>query len=57
MLVLSRKQDESIMLGDDISVRVLGCQNGRVKLGIVAPKELPIHRREIYEAIQRGEKQ
>lgn len=51
MLVLSRKKHESIVIGDDIVVTVVEIAPGKVRLGIVAPKEVPIHRSEVYEAI------
>lgn len=52
MLALTRKRGESIIIGDDIEVVVIGIQNDQVKLGIVAPKDISIHRKEIYERIQ-----
>ena len=52
MLVLTRREDESIMIGDDIVVKVLDLKENQVKLGIVAPKSISVHRQEIYEAIQ-----
>jgi carbon storage regulator len=52
MLILSRKLDEVINIGDSISIKVLSIQEGQVKIGIVAPKEMPIYRAEIYHAIQ-----
>ena len=52
MLVLTRREDESIMIGDDIVVKVLDLKENQVKLGIVAPKSVAVHRQEIYEAIQ-----
>lgn len=52
MLVLTRKQDESIMIGDDIEVKVLDLKENQVKIGILAPKEVAVHRREVYLAIQ-----
>lgn len=52
MLVLTRKEDESIMIGDDIEVKVLDLKESQVKLGIVAPREVAVHRREVYLAIQ-----
>jgi len=52
MLVLTRKEDESIMIGDDIEVKVLDLRENQVKLGIVAPREVAVHRREVYLAIQ-----
>ena len=52
MLVLTRKRDESIMIGDDIEVKVLEVRENHVKIGITAPREIAVHRREIYIAIQ-----
>ena len=52
MLVLSRRKDESVMIGDNLQVRVLDIQKNHVKLGIEAPKEISVHRMEVYEAIQ-----
>ncbi len=52
MLVLTRKEDESIMIGSDIEVKVLDLKDNQVKLGIVAPRTVAVHRREVYEAIQ-----
>ena len=57
MLVLSRKFDESIMIGDSVVVKVLSIQDGQVKIGIEAPKEVRILRREIYEEIHRSNAQ
>jgi carbon storage regulator len=53
MLVLSRKVNESIMIGDGVQITVVEISNGRVQLGIVAPVEVPIHRREVYDSIKR----
>lgn len=53
MLVLSRRKDESIVIGKDIVIKVLETEEGRVKLGITAPADISIHRHEVYEAIQR----
>ncbi len=53
MLVLSRFRDESIMIGEDIEVMIIDIRHGKVRLGITAPKSVSIHRREVYEAIQR----
>ncbi len=53
MLVLSRRKDESIVIGKDIVIKVLETEEGRVKLGITAPADVSIHRHEVYEAIQR----
>lgn len=52
MLVLTRKEEESIMIGDDIEVKILGVKEHQVKLGIVAPRSVAVHRREVYLAIQ-----
>ena len=52
MLVLSRKSNESIMIGSNIEIVVLGVEGDTVKLGIRAPREVDIHRKEIYIAIQ-----
>lgn len=52
MLVLSRKQDEKIMIGDSITLMVISIQGDKVRLGIEAPKEVSIHREEVYRAIQ-----
>lgn len=52
MLALTRRKGESIVIGDDIEVVILGIQGEQVKLGIVAPKSVPVHRKEIYEQIQ-----
>lgn len=53
MLVLSRQKDESIVIGDDIEITVVDIRGDKVRLGITAPKEVSVHRREVYEAIQR----
>ncbi len=52
MLVLTRKENESIMIGSDIEVKVLDLKDNQVKIGIVAPRQIAVHRREVYEAIQ-----
>jgi carbon storage regulator len=52
MLVLSRKQDEKIIIGDSITLMVVSIQGDKVRLGIEAPKEVTIHREEVYEAIR-----
>lgn len=53
MLVLSRKQDEKIIIGDSITLMVISIQGDKVRLGIDAPKTVSIHREEVYQAIQR----
>src|SRR5688572_3682849 len=53
MLVLSRQRDETIMIGDDIEVTVVDIRGDKVRLGITAPREISVHRKEVYEAIRR----
>lgn len=53
MLVLSRHRDEEIMIGDDIKVVVVEIRGDKVRLGIEAPSRVPVHRREVYDAIRR----
>ena len=55
MLVLSRKLNESIVINDNIVVTVLGVKGDRVRLGIEAPGEIPVHRQEVYEKMQNQE--
>lgn len=52
MLVLSRKRDEIITIGDDIKIKVLEIGRDQIRLGIVAPAVIPVHRQEVYDAIQ-----
>lgn len=52
MLVLTRKRDESIIIGDEIRVTVVDVRGDQVKLGIEAPRHIPVHREEIYKEIQ-----
>ena len=52
MLVLTRKEDESIMIGTDIEIKILDLKDNQVKLGIIAPRNIAVHRREVYLAIQ-----
>ena len=54
MLVLSRKQKESIFIDDHIVVTVLSIQGDKVRIGIDAPREMPVHRKEVHERIQNG---
>lgn len=53
MLVLSRQRDESIFIGDNIKITIVDIRGDKVRLGIEAPSEVPVHRQEVYEAIQR----
>jgi carbon storage regulator len=53
MLVLSRQRDESIIIGDNIVITIVDIRGDKVRLGIDAPKEVPVHRQEVYDAIQR----
>ena len=53
MLVLSRQKDESIVIGDNIEIIIVDVRGDKVRLGITAPKEISVHRREVYDAIQR----
>ena len=53
MLVLSRHRDESIMIGDDVVVTIVDIRGDKVRLGIAAPQDIPVHRQEVYEAIKR----
>ncbi len=55
MLVLSRKKNESIVINNDITIVVVEIRGDKVRLGIEAPKEVPVHRREVYDAIKRNE--
>ena len=52
MLVLSRQRDETIMIGDDIEITVVDIRGEKVRLGVEAPKEILVHRLEVYDAIQ-----
>lgn len=51
MLVLSRKKDEKLVIGQNVIITVVEIQPGRVKIGIEAPQEVPVHRQEVYDAI------
>ena len=53
MLVLSRQKDESIIIGDDVEITIVDVRGDKVRLGINAPKSISVHRKEVYEAIQR----
>ena len=56
MLILTRRIDERIMIGDDVTVTVLGVKGNQVRIGIDAPTEIPVNRKEVWERIQ-AEKQ
>ncbi|CAN5460894.1 carbon storage regulator CsrA [soil metagenome] len=56
MLVLSRQRDETIMIGDDIEITVVDIRGDKVRLGINAPRDIMVHRKEVYEAIRRENK-
>lgn len=53
MLVLSRQKDETIIIGDNIEITVVDIRGDKVRLGVSAPKEISVHRKEVYEAIRR----
>ncbi len=57
VLVLSRQKDESIIIGDDVEVTIVDVRGDKVRLGINAPRSISVHRKEIYEAIQREKAQ
>ena len=54
MLVLSRKSNESIVINNEITIVVVEIRGDKVRLGVEAPKEVPVHRREVYDAIKRA---
>lgn len=57
MLVLSRQRDQTIMIGDDIEITVVDIRGDKVRLGINAPSKVPVHRKEVYDAIKRENRQ
>lgn len=57
MLILTRRVGETLMIGDEVSVTVLGIKGNQVRIGVNAPKDVSVHREEIYERIQREKQQ
>ena len=57
MLVLSRRRDETIMIGDDTELTIIDIRGDKVRIGIKAPAHIPVHRKEIYDAIKRENEQ
>jgi carbon storage regulator len=57
MLILTRKVNETLMVGDDVSVTVLGVKGGQIRIGINAPREIAVHRQEVYEKILQERKE
>ncbi len=53
MLVLSRQRDESIIIGDNVQITIVDIRGDKVRLGIEAPADIPVHRKEVFDAIQR----
>jgi carbon storage regulator len=56
MMILMRRMGETVMVGDDVTVTVIGVKGTQVRLGINAPKDVPVHREEIHERIQREQR-
>lgn len=53
MLILTRRISESVKIGDNVTIKILGVKGNQVRLGVEAPREIPVHREEIYERIRR----
>lgn len=56
MLILTRKKEERIMIGDDITITIMDIRGDRTRIGIEAPNGVPVHREEVHKAIKRGHK-
>ena len=56
MLVITRRRGDSVMVGEDVEITVVDIRGDQIRLGINAPRETPVHRKEVYEAIQREKK-
>jgi carbon storage regulator len=54
MLILTRRISEAVKIGDHVTIKILGVKGNQVRLGVEAPREIPVHREEIYERIQRA---
>jgi carbon storage regulator len=55
MLILTRRMNETLMVGDDVSVTVLGINGNQVRIGVKAPRHIPVHRKEVYDKIKKQE--
>ena len=56
MLILTRKVNESLLVGDDVKLTVLGIKGGQIRIGISAPRDVSVHRQEVYDRIQQEQK-
>ena len=52
MLILTREKEQTIMIGNDVEIKIVDIRGSKVRLGIIAPESMPVHRQEVYEAIQ-----
>ena len=57
MLILTRKANETLTVGDDVTVTILGVKGNQIRIGVNAPKEISVHREEVYNRIKAGKKQ